>query len=186
MMVGTKSVLFGAHQFILHPLFVAEAWSRLYGFPLDPRLWLAFFVHDLGYWGKPNMDGPEGDTHPEWGARLMERLFGPKWGDFCRYHSRYNAKRDGKPYSKLCVADKLVTVLEPWWFYLPRVRATGELVEYMANAREASAESQLTRMGFGQHGCAREWFTNIQKYLAAWVLEHRDCKEDTWTGASVK
>jgi hypothetical protein len=25
----------------------------------------------LGYWGKPNMDGPEGETHVEFGAKLM-------------------------------------------------------------------------------------------------------------------
>ena len=43
--VGTKSVLWGAHQFLLHPLFVAWAWWRLYGVPWDPRLWVAFVVH---------------------------------------------------------------------------------------------------------------------------------------------
>jgi hypothetical protein len=37
---------------LVHPFFVAYAWSRLFGFPWDPRLWLAFFVHDLGYLGK--------------------------------------------------------------------------------------------------------------------------------------
>src|SRR5437870_4037739 len=47
MSIGTKSVLFGAHCFFLHPLFVALAWTRLYGFPRDWRLYLAFFVHDL-------------------------------------------------------------------------------------------------------------------------------------------
>lgn len=69
--IGTKSVLYGAHCFLLHPLFVAIAWIRLFGFPFDPRIWLAFFVHDLGYWGKPNMDGPEGETHVELGAKIM-------------------------------------------------------------------------------------------------------------------
>ena len=69
MTVGTKSVLFGAHQFLIHPWFVAWGWWTLYGFPLDPRLWVAFFVHDLGYIGKPNMDGPEGETHPLLGAK---------------------------------------------------------------------------------------------------------------------
>jgi len=69
--VGTRSVLFGAHCWAIHPLFVAAAWTQLYGFPTDPRLWLAFAVHDLGYWGKPDMDGPAGETHPELGARIM-------------------------------------------------------------------------------------------------------------------
>jgi hypothetical protein len=75
MRVGTKSVLFGAHCFFLHPWFVAWAWWKLYGFPWDPRLWVAFFIHDLGYWGSPNMDGEEGERHPEWAARVMTRLF---------------------------------------------------------------------------------------------------------------
>jgi|WetSurMetagenome_2_1015567.scaffolds.fasta_scaffold00003_170 hypothetical protein len=71
MKIGTKSILFGAHCFLIHPLFVLLAWWKLYGFPWDPRLWIAFFVHDLGYWGKPNMDGPEGETHPDLGAKIM-------------------------------------------------------------------------------------------------------------------
>jgi hypothetical protein len=49
MRVGTKSVIFGVHSILVHPFFVACAWSSLYGFPWDPRLWVAFFVHDLGY-----------------------------------------------------------------------------------------------------------------------------------------
>jgi hypothetical protein len=75
MRVGTKSILFGAHALWLHPWFVAAAWTKLYGFPWDPRLWVAFFVHDLGYWGKPNMDGPEGELHPTFGAEIMHALF---------------------------------------------------------------------------------------------------------------
>ena len=55
MRVGTKSVMFGVHSIFVHPFFVAWAWARLYGFPWDPRLWLAFLVHDVGYVGKPNM-----------------------------------------------------------------------------------------------------------------------------------
>jgi hypothetical protein len=76
MKIGTKSILFGAHCFLLHPWFVLIAWIKLYGFPLDPRLWLAFFVHDLGYLGKPNMDGPEGETHVELGAKIMSLFDG--------------------------------------------------------------------------------------------------------------
>jgi hypothetical protein len=74
MRIGTKSVLFGAHACWLHPWFVAWAWWRLYGRPRGWRLWLSFFVHDLGYWGKPNMDGDEGESHPEWAARFMTKF----------------------------------------------------------------------------------------------------------------
>ena len=75
MKIGTKSVLFGAHCFFLHPWFVEAAWWKLYGFPWDPRLWVAFFVHDIGYLGKPNMDGPEGELHPMVGADICGKLF---------------------------------------------------------------------------------------------------------------
>jgi hypothetical protein len=74
MKIGTRSILFGAHCWFIHPWFVAAAWSKLYGFPTDLRLWAAFFVHDLGYWGKPNIDGDEGESHPILGARIM-RIF---------------------------------------------------------------------------------------------------------------
>ena len=40
MRVGTKSVIFGVHSILVHPFFVAYAWSRLFGFPWDPRLWV--------------------------------------------------------------------------------------------------------------------------------------------------
>jgi len=64
MKIGTKSVVFGAHCFFIHPWFVFIAWWKLYGFPWDISLWFCFFLHDLGYWGKPNIDGIEGELHP--------------------------------------------------------------------------------------------------------------------------
>lgn len=152
MNVGTKSVLFGAHQFAIHPWFVAWAWWKLYGFPFDPRLWLAFFVHDLGYFGKPNMDGTEGETHVELGACIMG-MFGKKWADFSRYHSRFSAKKDGKPFSRLCVADKLAICLTPRWLYLPMVNWTREIDEYMAlaKARLEKGEGKYAGEGGGKY-----------------------------------
>lgn len=78
MKIGIKSVLFGAHCFFLHPFFVFAGWWKVYGFPYDPRLWVAFIVHDIGYLGKPNMDGDEGELHPYLGAKIMVFLFGKK------------------------------------------------------------------------------------------------------------
>jgi hypothetical protein len=182
MRVGTKSILFGAHCFLLHPWFVAAAWRRLYGFPWDPHLWLAFGLHDLGYWGKPNMDGPEGERHVEWGAGIMGRWFGPEWRDFCLYHSRFYAKRDGKPFSRLCVADKLSIALTPAWLYLPMVRWTGEIREYMALAkmRIAMGEPQYASMQLTT-STEHRWYADVQEYLRRWVAEHRDGREDIWT-----
>lgn len=131
MNMGTKSLLFGAHQFILHPLYLAYSWTFLYGFPLRPQLWVAFFVHDLGYWGKPNMDGYEGTTHPELGADIMGFLFGLEWRLFTLCHSRNYARKLGYVPSRLCVADKLIPCIQPRWLYLFCTRLTGEITEYV-------------------------------------------------------
>jgi hypothetical protein len=215
--IGTKSVLYGAHAFFLHPWFVAWAWWKLYGFPWDPRLWVAFFVHDLGYIGKPDMDGEEGEQHPALGARIMCALFdwfaertlvplglpeiqkrsdgdvytyrgywlGP-WGLFSLLHSRYLAKQLGMQPSRLCIADKLAIALTPAWLYLPMVRATGELEEYMdrAHKRAASSESlnDEERRESTSDDAAR-WYAGVQAYVQRWVDEHKDGKVDTWTGS---
>jgi hypothetical protein len=184
--VGTKSLLFGVHQVFVHPFFVAAAWWKLYGFPWDPRLWVAFAVHDWGYWGKPNMDGPEGERHPELGARIMGRLFDPKirlrggysiasgheWRDFTLYHSRFYAKRVGQPPSQLCFADKLAVSMTPWWLYLPLARMSGELAEYKAGGAGRFDGSDLTD---------REFLRGIQDHTRRWVDEHRDGCPDACT-----
>lgn len=140
MTTGTKSLLFGAHQFLIHPWFVAWGWWVLFGFPLDPRYWVAFAVHDLGYFGKAHMDDAEGETHPIPGARIMGFLFGREWHDFCLLHSRFYAKKLGRPVSRLCLADKLAICLTPRWLYLPMVRWTGEIHEYMHLASNANGK----------------------------------------------
>lgn len=209
--IGTKSVLFGAHQFLIHPLFVALAWLRLYGFSrvedryvgrvsiLNPLLWVAFFVHDVGYLGKPNMDGEEGERHPETGALIIEKIAdffwpgfqGQEWHWFVRYHSRFLARRDDVPYSLLCVADKLAVAMEPWWFYLPRVIASGEVEEYMGLRKQAGSKySRKDRRGRERgstvtnphpEGSRRHWFYGMAFYCRAWAYTHRDGREDDWT-----
>lgn len=176
MKIGTKSVLYGAHCFFLHPFFVAFAWIKLYGFPFDPRIWIAFFVHDLGYWGKPNMDGPEGETHVELGAKIMG-IFGKQWAEFSLYHSRYYAKKNNAMPSKLCFADKLSFTVTPRWLYLPLVNATGEINEYLANA---NTEGLNWRPVKGQ----KEWHAQLSRYMTKWVEEHKDGSVDTWTNSN--
>ncbi len=237
MKVGSKSVLFGVHAFWLHPWFVAEAWSRLYGFPWQPWLWVLFFVHDIGYLGKPNMDGEEGERHPWVGAGILYWLQGwwcylkrhawarwehkdfksghgtvtvsrwavrrrlgsargsvgsekPCWGNEALFHSRFLAKRYHTTPSRLCIADKLVITMEPWWLYLPRAIASGEIREYMGLAkterhghehervRSDVKDSHLAVRIFGQRG---RWYLEVQAYMRAWIAEHRDGREDTWT-----
>jgi len=192
MTIGTKSVLYGAHCFFLHPWFVAAAWWKLFGFPFDPRLWVAFFVHDLGYLGQPNMDGPEGELHPFLGANVMSLLFDKgdfwdndrefdpdsTWYQFCLFHSRYLCKQLGGKPSRLCSADKLATALIPWWLYLPMVTATGEIHEYLKNAQVADS-AHWKPTGYDK----RRWFKQLQEYMREWVKTHVNGTEDTWTSA---
>jgi len=184
MSIGTKSVLFGAHCFFLHPLFVALAWTRLYGFPRDWRLYLAFFVHDLGYAGKENIDGPEGEEHVHFGAAVMRRLCGREWEEFTRSHSRYWAKKTGRPYSRLCVADKLAFVLTPLWLYIPMTRWTGELAEYMRRARFSLDD--IRNLESWEARCLQSedehsFLVGLRSYTNRWVEHHRDLAEDHWT-----
>src|ERR1041384_2655743 len=130
MKIGTKTVLFGVHCFFIHWFFVMISWWRLYGFPKDYRLWAAFFIHDLGYFGKPNLDSAEGELHPIVAAEIMHKLFDKPdsdyWYNFAKYHSRFLAKRDNMSYSPLCCADKLAIWMTPRWFYLIQANLSGE------------------------------------------------------------
>ncbi|MCZ2078351.1 MAG: HD domain-containing protein [Bryobacterales bacterium] len=184
MRVGTKSLLFGAHCFFVHPFFVAAGWARIYGFPWDMRLWAAFFFHDLGYVGCPNVEGPEGEEHVRLGARIMGLLFGDSWADFTLRHSRHWAKKHGATVSRLCYADKMAFVLTPAWLYLPMARATGELAEYMAKSRERQAGSGA----FSDAECAQletddpaTWLRGLQGYTLRWIERHWNGAADTCT-----
>jgi len=200
MRIGTKSVLFGAHCFFIHPWFLALAWLKLYGFRkvrdryagevsiFSHQLWAAFFLHDLGYWGKPDMDGEEGEQHPYWAAKLMTKWFGLGWGEFCLYHSRYLSKRAKTSFSLLCVADKLAIALDPRWVYLLRVIASGEIHEYMALAGARYPDSKYAGEPPTKYESAGfdlttrwSWCTNMQEYCRNWAFEHKDGKDDTWT-----
>lgn len=128
---------------------------------------MAFFLHDLGYVGKENMDDEEGESHPIWGAEMMGHLFGNKWYYFCLLHSRFFCQRMGKQPSKLCYADKLAVALEPWWCYIPRAIASGEIWEYRQLAR-CGKYKDLNQSGENH----RDWFASVTKYLNKWVEEN--------------
>lgn len=136
MKIGTKSILFGVHQFIWHPLTVGLAWRKLFRVWPTWREWVCIFVHDLGYWGKPNIDGPEGKVHPELGARLALRWFDRSHYDLVLFHSRDYSRAFGANPSKLCWADKYSVMFDPRWFYLLRSKLSGEVNEFRDNAPE--------------------------------------------------
>lgn len=192
MKIGTRSVLYGVHSFWLHPFQIAYAWWTLYGFPWDPRLWFAFFLHDIGYIGKPDMDGEEGEHHVELGAELMSDMFDPReaWGDlkgtapggiswfyFTLLHSRFYAKREGQPPSRLCFADKLVFCQTPWWLYRSLSNWSGEIDEYMKLRDPESKYAHIKLYTANQ----KEWFDSGVNYTRLWIKEHFHGKQDEWT-----
>lgn len=134
--VGTRSVLWGVHQFLWHPVTAYRAWVALYGRPTWREL-VCIIIHDWGYWGCPNMDGPEGTAHPELGARLAGWMFGQEYADLVLLHSRHYAKQAGLEPSSMCWSDKLSILYDPPWFYMLRARLSGEIKEYRQMAAKA-------------------------------------------------
>lgn len=179
MKTGTKSLLFGVHQFILHPLTVFAAWILLYKKLPNWKELICIIIHDWGYWGKENMDDAEGERHPEWAANwafvyLDKTKFGHvfqyiegsvRYHNLCLYHSRHYARNAGVEPSLLCWADKMSILFERWWTYLPRAWASGELFEYRRIAYNTgfvlNSESH------------REWFKWIQDRLTTLGREKR-------------
>lgn len=133
MKIGTKSLLFGVHQFIWHPLTVTLAWKKLYHTWPSFKELLCIIVHDWGYWGSDNIDGTVGELHPQRSAQIIKFL-GKKYVDLVVLHSRHLARSLNRTPSKLCWADKLSITFDPWWFYLCRAKLSGELKEYRTRA----------------------------------------------------
>jgi len=157
MTTGTKSLLFGVHQVIWHPITVWLAWIWRFRKVPTFRETVCIVVHDWGYFGKAKMDDEKGIQHPEAGAAIAGKLFGPEYHDLCLLHSRHYANRVGAEPSPLCWADKLSIIFEPWWLYLPRAWLSGELSEYRINSAE-TGETPLS-------ACHRDWYLSAQTRL---------------------
>jgi len=158
---GTKSILFGGHQFILHPPFVVVAWVKLYKRLPSVKELFCIVIHDLGYWGKINIDGGEGELHPLWAARIAGRVFGHEYFDFIAYHSRCLARRDGKTPSKLCLPDKMGVALMPTWLLVFLTSLSGEIKEYMT-------QSKYERAVYN-HGTPTEFFEDYKRMVEEWI-----------------
>lgn len=155
MKTGTKSLLMGAHQLIIHPILVCRAWHKLYGH-LDFKTFLCIMVHDWGYWGCKDMDGQDGMFHPYRGACAIQKL-GDEYIELCLYHSRDFAGMFNHEPSKLCWADKYSFCFEVPWFYILRTKLTGELYEYRA---KAAINNLVPR-----DATDMEWFQQLSAYL---------------------
>jgi len=211
MKVGTKSVLFGAHCFFIHPIFVAIAWTKLYGFPFDPRIWVAFFVHDLGYWGKPNMDGSEGETHVELGDKIMHFLFdidcnqddcykrkfqkadniignGETGIQSCpecykwRNFSMYHSRYYAKKYG--AQPSKLCFADKLSFSFTPRIiyiPMTSATGEIYEYIKQNGMYNDKPIDWVPDLSLKRIWHEDVDLYMKDWVEIHKDGREDTWT-----
>lgn len=161
MKVGTKSLLFGVHQFAWHPWTVIRAYRAVHGvWPMFDEC-LCILVHDWGYWGCPNLDGEQGKRHPERGARiafclvylwykefrrchwLVAKSYAEEAYDRTLYHSSHYARAHGAKPSALYLPDKASILHEPRWFYLLRARLSGEVWEYISNSPFAKLPPEL-------------------------------------------
>ena len=175
MTLGTKTLLFGVHQIFIHPFMVAVAWVVLYrSFPSWREL-VCIFIHDWGYWGKKDLKGKEGDTHPELGARIASRLLGEEWGNFILGHSTYYAARKDIGTSKLMAPDKHWHCIVPFWFYALLSIPTGELRHY----REMKHARQVT----SAEATDREWFLKLQGVCSDKVVGIYKIDKDNLSGA---
>ena len=158
MKTGTKSLLFGVHNVIWHPITVYIAWVKLYKKLPSPKEAVCIFIHDWGYWGCDSMDSEQGQKHPALAGAILKKLgWSSKYVNMCIYHSRsYASMCDAEP-SKLCWADKLSMCYDPVSFYLFRAKLSGELKEY----REECVASGLCTLQQSN----REWYGIIRQFL---------------------
>jgi hypothetical protein len=193
MKTGTKSLLFGHHQFILHPILVWMAWVYLYKEFPPFRVVLAIIIHDWGYWGSEKMDDEYGERHAERSARIMvrlDRIFdfdlyydrnGNGWlmEHLVEFHSRFQAKRWGCHASPLCLADKASILLMPDWLCIFLGWLSGEVREYMTHQKYEINHgvdlSQDTRRSWLKRykNICRKWITG-EVPLEPWTEENDD------------
>lgn len=186
--MGTKSVLFGVHQFLWHPWTVARAWRWLYGRWPNVYEWCAVVCHDIGYVGKDAMDSPEGQTHPELGAKVAMYLaygiarlrfrckdsatiIGLRVYKLCLFHSTHYAQKQNAPVSALYLPDKACVLFDPPLFYLIRGELSGEVHEYVE--RENSA------LGTAMH--PDEW---LERYRGLIRAKTDQFFKESWLNAS--
>lgn len=211
MTTGTKSILFGAHTWFIHPFFVAWAWTKLYGFPWSLKLWIAFVVHDWGYWGKSRMDDEIGETHPILGARIMSFLFdfgerglGP--GYDMSDPINYIAVKDptsGRTHifgrwgqfallhsryfaKKLNQPFSRLCVADKLAIALTPAWLYLPGVSATGEIHEYLKNAQNAEAAYWKPTGydKRKWYAELQRYMIEWVDAHKDGQQDTWTNAN--
>lgn len=161
MRIGTKTLLFGGHQVLLHPLLVVMAWRRLYHCWPSWKEMVCIAIHDWGYWGKPDIDGEQGERHPMWAAKQVGKWWGHAYFLLVAYHSRFLARQDGQELSRLCMPDKYGVALMPAWLWALLVWLSAEHEEYRHN------EKYILWLQPGDS--LRGWFRNYRQLCQLWI-----------------
>lgn len=124
---GTKSFLFGAHQFIVHPLFIIIAWCKYYHH--FPKFWqlVCIFIHDIGLIGNDYLIGDNKRGHWKRGAILAQTLFYMLYSynhldeslDLKAFYLvAGHTDESGYSRSKLFIPDKICYLYIPmWWLH---------------------------------------------------------------------
>jgi hypothetical protein len=118
-------------------------------------------IHDWGYWGKPNLDGPEGEQHPMWAARQVGKWWGADYFCLVAYHSRFLARQDEQPLSPLCLPDKYGVALMPTWLWVVLVWLSGEHKEYRTATKYV--------LWLQQDQSLWTWFGDYKKRCKLWI-----------------
>ncbi len=128
---GTRSFLFGCHQFFVHPLCVLIAWRLEYR--EFPKWWefISIFFHDIGVCGRQYLSDDKAKIgHWKKGAHLANKItrkfykrkqhafYG--WYAYCMC-AGHCPEESGSRQSKLSRADKRSWLVAPmiwlWWNY---------------------------------------------------------------------
>jgi len=130
MKVGTKTLLCGTHQVILHPVLMLVAFIKVHRRCPSMAEFLAIWLHDIGYWGRAGLDIKGGEEHPYAGAKLMEKLFGKHGRDLVLGHSSCTCAKEGIEKSSLYLPDKHYFLLLPPRLHWLLAILSGECEEY--------------------------------------------------------
>lgn len=125
---GTKSVLFGCHNPLIHGIFVLMAWRLEY--KSWPKWWevICIFLHDIGVWGRQYLSDDRAKIgHWKLGATIATNLvflITRDWVLSLEAHylvAGHCPEESGYRKSKLWTPDKKCSLVTPiwllWWNY---------------------------------------------------------------------
>lgn len=166
----------------------------LYGPVRDPRLYLTFWLHDLGVLFAADV---EGERHGELGARIVTLVCDPPatrqpvrtpwgtlslgaWGRFTLLHSRAYARHLGVSPSRLCAADQLAIAFER--LYVTRVLASGEIWASLACAQAGQSAEVTLHLDHPDIAARRQtpltrsvveaWAFATKRAMTRWAQQH--------------